>query len=123
MKSGKPLVLVVSRRITVERGTSVEHVAVQHGSTVKRSRTAARDLQSSRPRRPSCLLLVASNGVRVASVAPAAPRAAAQPPARGSRTLRAPRSLSRPFGQGLVQAVQDVGLLALALLAGLRPRA
>jgi hypothetical protein len=36
---------------------------------------------------------------------------------------RPPRSLSRPFGQRVMQVAKDVAVLALALLLGLRPLA
>ena len=43
--------------------------------------------------------------------------------ASGSEAPLARRSLSRPFGQRMMQAASDIAVLAVALIVGLRPSA
>ncbi|MEO8178731.1 MAG: hypothetical protein ABI895_07855 [Deltaproteobacteria bacterium] len=57
-----------------------------------------------------------------AALSPAALSPAAPLPAAPQRPL-ARRSLSRPWGQRLLQAAGDVAVLAVALIVGLRPSA
>jgi hypothetical protein len=69
-------------------------------------------------------------GVSVAGVSVGDDAAAGVPVTRPAprglthvRAQRPPRSLSRPFGRRVVQVANDVAVLALALLSGLRPLA
>lgn len=100
MKTGKPLVLVVNRCGTVKRSSA-----------------------RGRVRQQSHLRLVAAEGVSVAGVAAAGESARAPTPRPFVPEQQRPRSLSRRFGQRVVMAANDVAVLALALFAGLYPRA
>jgi hypothetical protein len=71
------------------------------------------------PGRHSHLRLVHSVPMVVVPAAVAPVVIAARPAPARSR----PRSLSRPFGQRMVQAASDVAVLAVALIVGLRPNA
>ncbi|MEY2936305.1 MAG: hypothetical protein RL033_7054 [Pseudomonadota bacterium] len=97
MKSGKPLVLMVNRSETARRAVA---------PSVRKER--------------SHLRLVSVAGQPVAGPVFAAPALVALP---SVPTRRPPRSLSRPFGRRVVQVANDVAVLALALLSGLRPLA
>lgn len=94
MKSGKPLMLVVNR-----------------------GETSARAGVSSARKERSHLRLVSVAGQPIAGLAVAGPAP------RSVHPRRPPPSLSRPFGRRVVQVANDVAVLALALLSGLRPLA
>lgn len=98
MKSGKPLVLVVSHRSTLK------HRSLRGSDAAKTG--AFRD------RGQRHLRLVAAGGVSVDAPA------ASQPVMAGAERL-----LSRPLGRRVRQAANDVAVLALALISGIYPRA
>jgi hypothetical protein len=117
MKSSKPLVLVVNRSGTVQRRArrgvgQRSHLRLVAAEGVALARVAG--LEAGRVARAPSVAPVARAATRAR-----APLALVPAP----RRQRPPCSLSRPLGQRIVQAANDVALLALALLSGLRPRA
>lgn len=120
MKSSKPLVLVVNRSGTVQRRARRGVGQRSHLRLVAAEGVALASVAGLEPRR-------VARASSVAPVAPVATRALARAPLAvvpAPRPQRPPPpSLSRPFGQRVIRAANDVAVLALALLSGLRPRA
>ena len=71
--------------------------------------------------RPGAMRIVRGSHCHLRLVPPAAASPAASPTPRHVRPGQ--RSLSRPFGQRVVQAASDAAVLAVALIVGLRPNA
>jgi hypothetical protein len=124
MKSDKPLVLVVSRSGTVQRKRrgvgQRSHLRLVATDGVAVARVVAGGVLATTRREPRAVPARASLVKEPASAKPlpASSRAATPPAERPP-----PPSLARPFGQRVMQAANDVAVLALALLSGLRPRA
>jgi hypothetical protein len=71
--------------------------------------------------RPGATHIVRGSHSHLRLVPAAAASSSASPTLRHSRVAQ--RSLSRPFGQRVVQAASDAAVLAVALIVGLRPNA
>lgn len=122
MKSGKPLVLVVNHSMnhsgTVQRRarrgvgqrSHLRLVAVEGAALARVAGVGG-----------GCVAVDLQDATRARETEPSRPTPLAVVPTQ--RPVRPPRSFSRPFGQRIVQVANDVAVLALALISGLRPRA